>query len=397
MKILVLNSGSSSLKYQFIDITTEEAIVEGICERIGMEGSVMTYKVPEKGVKKVIESPMPSHKEAISLVLSTLQDAEIGVIASADDVDAIGHRVVHGGELFDKSVLVDERVVKELKTISALAPLHNPANILGIEICQELLSGKPNVAVFDTAFHQTMPEEAFMYALPYADYEELRVRKYGFHGTSHKFVSEAVRKELGKDDAKVIVCHLGNGASVAAIHGDRCLDTSMGLTPLQGLMMGTRSGDLDPAAVLYIMKERGLSVKEMDTRLNKESGLLGIFGKSSDSRDIEDGVANGDKRAILAEDMFAYKVKSYIGAYAAVLGGVDAIAFTAGIGENAASIREKVTNGLEYLGIDFDKEVNNVRKPGIVELTKEGSKVKVFKVPTNEELVIARDTYTLVK
>ncbi len=397
LKILVLNSGSSSLKYQFIDITKEEAIVEGICERIGMEGSVMTYKVPTKGVKKIIESDMPSHKEAISLVLSILQDSEIGVIASADDVDAIGHRVVHGGELFDKSVLVDERVIKELKTISALAPLHNPANILGIEICQELLEGKPNVAVFDTAFHQTMPEEAFMYALPYADYEELRVRKYGFHGTSHKFVSEAVRKELGKDDAKVIVCHLGNGASVAAIHGDKCLDTSMGLTPLQGLMMGTRCGDVDPAAVLHIMKERGLTIKEMDTRLNKESGLLGIFGKSSDSRDIEDGVAEGDKKAILAEEMFAYRVKSYIGAYTAVLGGVDAIAFTAGIGENAASIREKVTSGLEYLGIDFDKEVNNVRKPGIVELTREGSKVKVFKVPTNEELVIARDTHNLVK
>ncbi len=397
LKILVLNSGSSSLKYQFIDITKEEAIVEGICERIGMEGSVMTYKVPTKGVKKIIESDMPSHKEAISLVLSILQDSEIGVIASADDVDAIGHRVVHGGELFDKSVLVDERVIKELKTISALAPLHNPANILGIEICQELLEGKPNVAVFDTAFHQTMPEEAFMYALPYADYEELRVRKYGFHGTSHKFVSEAVRKELGKDDAKVIVCHLGNGASVAAIHGDKCLDTSMGLTPLQGLMMGTRCGDVDPAAVLHIMKERGLTIKEMDTRLNKESGLLGIFGKSSDSRDIEDGVAEGDKKAILAEEMFAYRVKSYIGAYTAVLGGVDAIAFTAGIGENAASIREKVTSGLEYLGIDFDKEVNNVRKPGIVELTREGSKVRVFKVPTNEELVIARDTHNLVK
>lgn len=397
MKVLVLNSGSSSLKYQFIDVTTEDAIVEGICERIGNEGSVMTYKVPGKGIKKVIESDMPSHKEAISLVLNTLQDSEIGVITSADDVDAIGHRVVHGGELFDKSVLVDERVIRELKSISALAPLHNPANILGIEICQELLAGKPNVAVFDTAFHQTMPEEAYMYALPYADYEELRVRKYGFHGTSHKYVSEKVREILNKDDAKVIVCHLGNGASVAAIHGDKCLDTSMGLTPLQGLMMGTRCGDIDPAAVLYIMKERGLSINEMDNRMNKESGLLGIFGKSSDSRDIEDGVATGDKRAILAEDMFAYKVKSYIGAYAAVLGGVDAIAFTAGIGENAASLREKITSGLEYLGIEFDKEVNSVRKPDVVELTKEDSKVKVFKVPTNEELVIARDTYALVK
>ena len=397
MKILVLNSGSSSLKYQFIDATTEEVIAEGICERIGMDGSVMTYKVPDKSIKKVIENPMPSHKEAIALVLNTLQDSEIGVITSADDVDAIGHRVVHGGELFDKSVLVDERVIKELKSISALAPLHNPANIMGIEICQELLAGKPNVATFDTAFHQTMPEEAFMYALPYADYEELRVRKYGFHGTSHKFVSEQVREILNKNDAKVVVCHLGNGASVSAVHGDKCLDTSMGLTPLQGLMMGTRCGDIDPAAVLHIMKERGLSINEMDTRLNKQSGLLGIYGKSSDSRDIEDGVASGEKRAILAEDMFAYKVKSYIGAYAAILGGVDAIAFTAGIGENAAGIREKVASNLEFLGVDFDKEVNSVRKSGIVELTKANSKVKVFKVPTNEELVIARDTYALVK
>lgn len=397
MKILVLNSGSSSLKYQFIDVIKEEAIVEGICERIGIEGSVMTYKVPGKELKKVIEQDMPSHKEAISLVLDTLQDKEIGVISSAEDVDGIGHRVVHGGELFEKSVLVDERVIKELKSISALAPLHNPANILGIEICQELLKGKPNVAVFDTAFHQTMPEKAFMYPLPYQDYEELRVRKYGFHGTSHKFVSEQVREILGKDDAKVIVCHLGNGASVSAVHGDKCLDTSMGLTPLQGLMMGTRCGDIDPAAVLHIMKERGLTVKEMDNRLNKESGLLGIYGKSSDSRDIENGVAEGDKRAILAEDMFAYRVKSYIGAYAAVLGGVDAIAFTAGIGENAASMREKIASGLEYLGVEFDTEVNSVRKSGIVELSKKDSKVKVFKVPTNEELVIARDTYQIIK
>lgn len=397
MKILVLNSGSSSLKYQFIDVIKEEAIVEGICERIGIEGSVMTYKVPGKELKKVIEQDMPSHKEAISLVLDTLQDKEIGVISSAEDVDGIGHRVVHGGELFEKSVLVDERVIKELKSISALAPLHNPANILGIEICQELLKGKPNVAVFDTAFHQTMPEKAFMYPLPYQDYEELRIRKYGFHGTSHKFVSEQVREILGKDDAKVIVCHLGNGASVSAVHGDKCLDTSMGLTPLQGLMMGTRCGDIDPAAVLHIMKERGLTVKEMDNRLNKESGLLGIYGKSSDSRDIENGVAEGDKRAILAEDMFAYRVKSYIGAYAAVLGGVDAIAFTAGIGENAASMREKIASGLEYLGVEFDTEVNSVRKSGIVELSKKDSKVKVFKVPTNEELVIARDTYQIIK
>jgi acetate kinase len=395
MNVLVLNSGSSSLKYQVIDMTTQDSIAEGICERIGLDGSVMTYKA--NGKKEKILHAMPTHKEGIDLVLKTLQDSEIGIIKSVDEIDAIGHRVVHGGENFDKSVLITDKVLDEIKDLSALAPLHNPANALGIEVCQQLMPGKPNVAVFDTAFHQTMPSEAYMYPLPYADYTEFKVRKYGFHGTSHYFVSKECAKVLGKEDAKIIVCHLGNGASISAVKGGKCIDTSMGLTPLQGLMMGTRCGDIDPASVLYVMQKRELSAKEMDTRMNKESGLLGIYGKSSDFRDILEAVKEGSERAKLAFEMFAYRVKSYIGAYAAALGGVDAICFTGGIGENALPVREKICADLAYLGVDFDKEENSQRKDGTQELTKEGSKVKVFKIQTNEELVIAKDTYELVR
>ncbi len=395
MKVLVLNSGSSSLKYQVIDMTTEEAVAEGICERIGMDASVMTYKA--NGTKKEILHDMPSHKEAIDLVLKTLQDKDSGVVKSVDEIDAIGHRVVHGGEKFDKSILITSDVIEAVKELSSLAPLHNPANILGIEVCMELMPGKPNVAVFDTAFHQTMSKEAFMYALPYADYEELQVRKYGFHGTSHNYVSLEAAKLLKKDDAKIIVCHIGNGASISAVKAGKCIDTSMGLTPLQGLMMGTRCGDIDPAAVLYIMEKRGLTAKEMDARMNKQSGLLGIFGDSSDFRDILAGIESGNEKAKLAFDMFVHRIKHYIGAYAAELGGVDAICFTAGIGENALPLREAICEGLEFLGIDFDKEENSKRKGGVQELTKESSKVKVYKIPTNEEYMIAKDTYSLVK
>lgn len=395
MKVLVLNSGSSSLKYQVIDMTTQDSIAEGICERIGLDGSVMTYKA--NGNKEKMLQAMPTHKEAIDLVLNTLQDSKIGVIKSTEELDAIGHRVVHGGEKFDKSVIVTNEVLEEIKDLAALAPLHNPANALGIEVCRELMPSTPNVAVFDTAFHQTMPQEAFMYPLPYADYTEFKVRKYGFHGTSHYFVSKEAASVLGKEDAKIIVCHLGNGASISAVNAGKCIDTSMGLTPLQGLMMGTRCGDIDPASVLYVMQKRELSTKEMDTRMNKESGLLGIFGKSSDFRDILEGMEAGDDRAELAFNMFTYRVKSYIGSYAAALGGVDAICFTGGIGENALPVREKICEGLEYLGVDFDKEENSQRKGGTQELTKAGSKVKVFKIQTNEELVIAQDTYKLVK
>lgn len=396
MKILVLNSGSSSLKYQLINIEKEELIVEGICDRIGQQNSSFVMKNPINDTKIVREVHMNNHRTAITMVLDEITKTDNAILESLEEISAIGHRVVHGGEKFDSSRIVTQEVLDEIKKLSTLAPLHNPANAEGIEICMEIFKGKPNVAVFDTAFHQTMKKEAYMYALPYEDYEELNVRKYGFHGTSHKFVASEVEKIIGKDK-KVIVCHLGNGASVCAVKNGVSVDTSMGLTPLQGLMMGTRCGDIDPAAIFYIMKERNLDFKEMDERLNKKSGMLGIFGKSSDSRDIEDGVKEGDHRAILTEDMYAYRVRSYIGAYAASMGGVDAIAFTAGIGENAASLREKICQGLEYLGVEFDKEINSVRKSGIVDLSKNDSKVKVFKVPTNEELVIARDTYELIK
>ncbi len=351
-------------------MATGEAIAEGICERIGLKNSSMVYK--SQGKKEKISCDMPTHKEAIDIVLKTLQDLKIGVVKSIDEIDAVGHRVVHGGEKFDKAVLVDRDVLNSIEELSSLGPLHNPANLLGIEVCMELMPGKPNVAVFDTAFHQTMGEEAFMYALPHEDYSELKVRKYGFHGTSHKYI------------AKV--------ASVSAVRGGKCVDTSMGLTPLQGLMMGTRCGELDPSAVLYIMGKRGLSASEMDIRMNKQSGFLRIFGESSDCRDIEDGIKAGNQKAILAYDMFCHKVKHYVEAYAAIMGGVDA-----GIGENGPEIREAVCKGLEFLGVEFDREKNVQRKSGIQLLSTESSKVRVYKIPTNEEYMIAEDAYRPVK
>lgn len=398
MKVLVINCGSSSLKYQLVNPESGEVFAKGLCERIGIDGSKMEYEVVAKDFEKKLEVPMPSHKEALELVISHLTDKEIGVIASVNEVDAIGHRVVHGGEEFAKSVLLDEEVLKAIEANNDLAPLHNPANLMGIRTCMELMPGKKNVGVFDTAFHQTMPAEAFMYALPYEDYKELKVRKYGFHGTSHLFVSETMREIMGNPEhSKIIVCHLGNGASVSAVKDGKSVDTSMGLTPLQGLMMGTRCGDIDPAAVLFIKNKRNLTDEEMDTRLNKQSGILGLFGKSSDCRDLEMAAMAGDERAILAEKVFNYKIKSYIGAYAAAMGGVDAICFTGGIGENSANVRQHALEGLEFLGVKLDKEVNSVRKKGNVKLSTEDSKVLVYKIPTNEELVIARDTYKLAK
>ena len=397
MKILVINCGSSSLKYQLMNPETKEVFAKGLCERIGIDGSRMEYEVPAKDFEKEFKNSMPTHKEALELVINTITNKEYGVIASVEEVEAIGHRVVHGGETFAKSVLLTDEVMKAVEENNELAPLHNPANLMGVRTCMSLMPGKPNVAVFDTAFHQTMPAKAFMYALPYDDYTELKVRKYGFHGTSHLFVSETMREIMGNPEhSKIIVCHLGNGASVSAVVDGKSVDTSMGLTPLQGLMMGTRCGDIDPAAVLFIKNKRGLSDKEMDNRLNKQSGILGIYGKSSDCRDMENGVAEGDKRAILAEQMFVYKIKSYIGAYAAAMGGVDAICFAGGIGENAAGIREEVIDGLEFLGAKLDKEVNSVRKKGNVKLSAADSKVLIYKIPTDEELVIARDTYRIV-
>lgn len=397
MKVLVINCGSSSLKYQLMNPETKEVFAKGLCERIGIDGSRMEYEVPAKDFEIEIKKPMPTHKEALELVINAIVDKENGVIASVEEVGAIGHRMVHGGETFASSVLLNEEVMKAVEENNDLAPLHNPANLMGVRTCMALMPGKPNVGVFDTAFHQTMPAKAYMYALPYEDYKDLKVRKYGFHGTSHLYVSETMREIMGNPEhSKIIVCHLGNGASMSAVVDGKCVDTSMGLTPLQGLMMGTRCGDIDPAAVLFIKNKRGLTDKEMDNRLNKKSGILGIYGKSSDCRDMENGVAEGDERAILAEEMFIYKIKSYIGAYAAAMGGVDAICFAGGIGENAAGIRESVISGLEFMGAKIDKEVNSVRKKGNVKLSTEDSKVLVYKIPTNEELVIARDTYKIV-
>lgn len=397
MKVLVINCGSSSLKYQLLNPENGEVFAKGLCERIGIDGSRMEYEVPAKDFEKEFLSPMPTHKEALTLLINTLTDKEIGVVSSVEEVDAIGHRVVHGGEEFAKSVLLTPEVIKAIEANNELAPLHNPANLMGIETCMELMPGKPNVGVFDTAFHQTMPKKAFMYALPYEDYTELKVRKYGFHGTSHKFVSEECIKALGNPKhSRIIVCHLGNGASISAVKDGKCIDTSMGLTPLQGVMMGTRCGDIDPAAVLFIKGKRNLSDKEMDARLNKQSGILGIYGKSSDCRDMENGVAGGDERAILAEQMFIYKIKAYVGNYAAQLGGLDAICFTGGIGENAAGVRAGVVEGLEFMGVKIDPEINSIRKKGIVDLSAKDSKVKIFKIQTNEELAIARDTFEIV-
>lgn len=400
MKILVLNSGSSSLKYQLVDMDTKKALAEGICERIGIDG-VSTYKVPAKSLKETVELPLENHEDAIKHVISLLT-GEKGVIKSLDEVEAIGHRVVHGGEEFDKSVIVTAEVIEKLEHLSALAPLHNPANILGIKVCQELMPTKKNVAVFDTAFHQTMPNKAFMYPLPYEDYTELKVRKYGFHGTSHKYVSAKAIALLNKEDSKVIVCHLGNGSSISAVKNGKSIDTSMGLTPLQGLMMGTRCGDIDPAAVLYIMGKRELTPGEMDARMNKKSGMLGISGKTSDFRDVKAAFEAGDERASLTIDMLTYRIRSYVAQYAAALGGVDAVCFTGGIGENADLVREKSCEDLSFMGVELDKEKNrNFRsladENGVVDISVSGSKTRIFIIPTNEELVIAEDTHSLVK
>ena len=397
MKVLVINCGSSSLKYQLLNPESGELFAIGLCERIGIEGSKMEYETPANDFEIEIKQDMPTHKEALELVISAITNPEYGVIKSVEEIDAIGHRVVHGGEKFASSVLVTPEVMAAMEECSELAPLHNPANLLGIRTMQELMPGKPNVGVFDTSFHQTMPKEAYMYALPYEDYTELKVRKYGFHGTSHKFVSGVARELLGNPaESKIIVCHLGNGGSISAVKDGKCIDTTMGLTPLQGIMMGTRCGDIDPAAVLFIKNKRGLSDKEMDDRMNKQSGILGVFGESSDCRDMEIAAAAGNERALLAENMFAYKIRGYVGNYAAQMGGVDAICFTGGIGENSGKVREDVLRGLEFIGVELDKEVNSKRQKGNVLLTKETSKVKAFKIPTNEELVIARDTYEIV-
>ena len=398
MNILVINCGSSSLKFQLIDMTTEAVQAKGLCERIGIDGSRIVY-TPAGGEKMTIESPMPTHTEAIKLVLDCLTNAEYGVIKSLKEINAVGHRVVHGGEKFASSTIITDEVIKVIEECNELAPLHNPANLIGINVCRELMPGVPMVGVFDTAFHQTMPKKAYLYGLPIKAYTDYKIRRYGFHGTSHSFVSKRVAEFLGKpvEDLKTIVCHLGNGASICAVDGGKSVDTSMGFTPLAGLVMGTRSGDIDPAILEYYANKEGLTLSEVTTVLNKKSGMEGLTGGKSDFRDLEEGYEAGDQACVDAIEVFCYYVARFVGAYAASLNGVDVIAFTAGIGENDDYVREEVCKYLGYLGVDFDSEVNKGLRGKEAELTKEGSKVKVFVIPTNEELAIARETLALVK
>lgn len=396
MKILVINCGSSSLKYQLLDMDTHNPLAKGLVERIGMPGAVLTHRTAAIG-KKVIEADIPDHKVGISLVLEALVHPEYGVITGLEEISAVGHRVVHGGERFSKSVIVNEEVLEGLRECIELAPLHSPPNIAGIEACQKLMPKVPQVVVFDTAFHQTMPPYAYLYGLPYELYEKYKIRKYGFHGTSHKYVSQRAAKLLRKPltELKLISCHLGNGSSITAIKGGKSIETSMGFTPLEGLMMGTRSGDLDPAIVAFIMEKEKLSSEEINDFLNKKCGVLGVSGVSSDFRDIEDAAAEGNYRAQLALQIFAHDVKKYIGAYAAVLNGVDAVIFTAGLGENSGSMRADICNNLDIFGILLDPEKNKIRGEE-VDISAADATCRVLVIPTNEELMIALDTEALI-
>ena len=396
MKVLVINAGSSSLKYQLMDPETREVLAKGLCERIGIDGR-LTHKIPARDAKHEFEIPMPTHAEAIQAVLDALLSPEYGVIKSASEIDAVGHRVVHGGEKFAASALITGEVMAAIEECIPLAPLHNPANITGIKACQAVMPGVPMVAVFDTAFHQTMPAKSYIYALPYEYYEKDKVRRYGFHGTSHKYVSQRAADMLGKpiEQLKLISCHLGNGSSVTAIDGGKSIDTSMGFTPLAGLPMGTRSGDIDAGILEYLMNKYGMDITEMLTILNKKSGVMGVSGVSSDFRDLEEAFKEGNERAGLAVDMFNYGVKKLIGAYAAAMGGVDAIIFTAGVGENSASQRMAIASDLEFMGVKMDEDANKVRGEERV-ISAPDSKVTVLLIPTNEELMIAMDTEALV-
>ncbi|MCG3680458.1 acetate/propionate family kinase [Aliarcobacter butzleri] len=396
MLIFVLNAGSSSLKYQLIDAKTQELKASGLVERIGIDG--ILKQVIDENRKLTMEAPIPTHKEAIELILETLTKGDTKVINSIDEIQAIGHRVAHGGEYFKESTLVTEKVIKKIEEAIPLAPLHNPANILGMKICMQLLPKVPNVAVFDTAFHQTMPEIHFLFPVPHEDYTEHHLRKYGFHGTSHFFVSQQAIKLLGnKKDSKIIVCHLGNGSSVCAIRDGKSVNTTMGLTPLGGLMMGTRSGDIDPGIIPYLMDKKAMNTHQIIDYLNKKSGILGVSGISSDLREIISAANDGDQRAQVTIDMMCNRVKKYVCSYAGLLGGVDAICFTAGIGENSDIVREKVCHNLEFMGVEIDKDKNQIKNHQIREINKESSKTKIFVIPTNEELVIAQDTFNLVK
>ena len=397
MNILVINAGSSSLKYQLMDPETQDVLAKGLCERIGIDGR-LTHKVPATNGKYEFEIAMPTHAEAIQAVIDALLSAEHGVIKSMDEIDAVGHRVVHGGEAFAGSVKIDDTVMAAIEECIPLAPLHNPANITGIKACQKVMPGVPMVAVFDTAFHQTMPEKAYIYALPYEYYENDKVRRYGFHGTSHMYVSKRAAAMLGKpiEETKIITCHLGNGSSVTAVDGGKSVDTSMGFTPLAGLPMGTRAGDLDAGILEYLMSKYNFDIKEMVNILNKKSGVRGISGVSSDFRELGDAAKEGNHRADLAVESFNYGVKKLIGAYAAAMGGVDAIVFTAGVGENSPEQRMQMASGLEFMGVKMDAEANNCRGKETV-ISAPDSKVKVLLIPTDEELVIAQDTARLAK
>ncbi|MDY0052186.1 MAG: acetate kinase [Aliarcobacter sp.] len=395
MLVFVLNAGSSSLKYQLINAKTAELKASGLVERIGIDG-ILKHEVGENK-KLTFELQIPTHKEAIELVLRILTNDETKVINSIKEIQAIGHRIVHGGEFFKESTIVTPDVIEKIEQLIPLAPLHNPANIMGIKICQELMPKIPNVAVFDTAFHQTMTKENFLYAVPYADYTEHHLRKYGFHGTSHYYVSNETIKILNKKDSKIIVCHLGNGSSVCAVRDGKSISTSMGLTPLEGLIMGTRAGDIDAGVIPYLMERKGLTSNQILDYLNKKSGILGVSGISSDLREVIKASKDGDIRSKITIEMLCNRIKKYLCSYAGLMGGVDAICFTAGIGENSDLIREKVCHGLEFMGIEIDNDRNRIREKGNREISKKDSRTKIYIIPTNEELVIAKDTYKLVK
>lgn len=396
MKILVVNCGSSSLKYQLIDSISEQVLAKGLCERIGIEGSMFTYQKTGED-KKTSQIDQPDHKKSISLVLEALTDKETGVISDLSEIGAVGHRLVHGGEEFAASTLITDDVIKAVENCNDLAPLHNPANIIGVNACRELMPETPMVGVFDTAFHQTMPPEAFIYGIPYEYYKKDKVRKYGFHGTSHSYVSKRTAEILGLDydKAKIIVCHLGNGASICAVDGGKSVETSMGLTPLMGLVMGTRSGEIDPGVMEYLGKKENMSFEEIMVMLNKKSGVLGISGISSDFRDVDIAVEDGNKQALLALQVYVHRVRCYIGSYIAVMNGVDAIVFTAGVGENDSTAREQIMMNFGYIGAHLDPEKNKVRGKEAI-ISTDDSKVKILVVPTNEELMIARDTKAIV-
>lgn len=395
MKILVINAGSSSLKYQLFDMDNKEVLAKGNCERIGLDG-VLKHKTFDRD-KYVLERKMDNHTDAIKLVIEVLTSKEQGVISDLSEISAVGHRVLHGGEAFSQSTLIDSRVLEAIKECIPLGPLHNPANLAGILTCREVMGNIPQVAVFDTAFHQTMPKHAYTYALPYEYYKKYKIRRYGFHGTSHRYVTSRVSALVGKDvkDLKVVTCHLGNGSSIAAIDGGKCVDTSMGLTPLEGLIMGTRCGSIDPAIVTFIAENEGLSPIELDKIMNKKSGVLGLSGVSSDFRDLEDARDNGNERAALALQMFSYQVTKYVGSYAAAMGGLDVVVFTAGVGENNPELREEVIDKISFMGASIDKERNKIRGKEL-DVSAADSRIKTLVIPTNEELMIALDTQSII-